>query len=278
MANRPLAVSLGALGALVIVGMILVFVTVWSRPKPGAYHADVNGIRMYYEVHGRGRPLLLLHGGTGNGQQFAHQIPAFRKRFQLIVPDLRAQGRSADGPGPLSYHLMAEDVVALMDRLHIRRADVLGWSDGGIVGLDIAIHHPKRVRRLVTFGANFRPDGLNAADARGIAAATPDSLGPGTRAAYEELAPDPSHYEAAMEKILAMWRTEPNFTLEQLGSIRARTLVCAGENDLIRREHTEELARAIPRARLWIVPGGTHSVLLEQPEVVNRKVRRFLAD
>jgi pimeloyl-ACP methyl ester carboxylesterase len=278
MANRARTLVFSVLAVFAVVGLILALLAVWSRPKPGGYYAGVNGIRMYYEVYGRGRPLILLHGGTGNGKQFAHQIPAFEKRFQLIVPDLRAQGRTADGPGPLGYHLMAEDIVALMDHLRVKRADVMGWSDGGIVGLDLAIHHPERVRRLVTFGANFTPDGLNAADVLWNATATASSFGPGTRQAYEELAPDPSHYEAAMEKILRMWRTEPHFTLEQLGSIRARTLICAGENDVVRREHTEALARAIPRSRLWIVPGATHSVILEQPELVNKKVMRFLRD
>lgn len=278
MEDRPRALVALAVAAAAAFLLVLALLNVWSRPKPGGYYAGVNGIRMYYEVYGRGRPLLLLHGGTGNGKQFAKQIPALRKHFQLVVPDMRAQGRTADGPGPLSYHLMAEDIVALMDKLRLRRADVLGWSDGGIVGLDIAIHHRQRVRRLVTFGANFTPDGLNVPDVLWIATATPSSFGPASRQAYEELAPDPSHYEAAMEKVLRMWRTEPRFTPAQLGSIRARTLVCAGENDVVRREHTEALARAIPRAKLWIVPGATHSVILEQPELVNRKVLRFLGD
>jgi pimeloyl-ACP methyl ester carboxylesterase len=195
----------------------------------------------------------------------------------VIVPDLCAQGRTTDRPGPLSYHAMAEDVVALMDHLHVRRADLMGWSDGGIIALDLVIHHPERVDRLVTFGANFTPNGLEPEDVEWGAHASAADLGPAVRLAYRRLAPDPSHYEIAMNKIIAMWRLEPRFTLEQLHSIRAKTLVAAGEDDLVRDEHTAALARAIPGARLWIVPGATHNAILERPDFVNRTVLEFLA-
>ncbi len=231
---------------------------------------------MYVEEHGRGPVLVLLHGGMGNGMQFAHQVPAFALHHHLVVPDLCAQGRTSDRPGPLSYHAMAEDVVALLDRLGIRRTDLMGWSDGGIVGLDLAIHHPTRVRHLVTFGANFTPDGLNPQDVEWNRTATPDSLGPGARAEYARLAPDPAHFDSAMTKILDMWRTQPNLTPRELGSIRARTLICAGEHDLIRPEHTEQLALSIPGATVWIVPGASHGAMLEQPELVNARVLEFL--
>src|SRR5204863_9625719 len=104
---------------------------------------------------------VLLHGGGGSGDQFNQQVPAFEKRFRLVVPDMCAQGRTNDRPGPLSYHAMAEDVIALMDHLEVKRFDVMGWSDGGNTGLDLAIHHPDRLRRRVTFGANTSPDGYN---------------------------------------------------------------------------------------------------------------------
>jgi pimeloyl-ACP methyl ester carboxylesterase len=245
-------------------------------PAAEGHRVDLRGIRMYYEVAGHGPALLLLHGGAGNGAQFAAQVPVFRRHFRVIVPDLCAQGRTTDRPGPLTYHAMAEDVIALMDRLHVRQADIVGWSDGGIVGLDVAIHHPGRVKHLVTFGANYAPDGLNPSDVEWNASANAECFGPATRLAYERLAPDPGHYEAAMDKIIAMWRTQPDFTPEQLGSIRAKTLVAAGEHDVVRPEHTAELARLIPGARRWIVPGGSHSVILERPALVNRTVLEFL--
>lgn len=231
---------------------------------------------MYYATAGIGHTLVLLHGGAGDGTQFASQVPDFERHARLVIPDLRAQGRTSDAEGPLSYHEMAEDVIALLDHLHVHRFDVMGWSDGGIVGLDLAIHHPERVRHLVTLGANFRPDGLNPTDVEWMEHADAGSFGPATHLEYVRLAPDPSHYVIAMNKILEMWRTEPQFTVAELRSIRAKTLIVAGEHDLIRPEHTRSLAAAIPGAKLWIVPGASHSAMQQEPELVNRTVLKFL--
>jgi pimeloyl-ACP methyl ester carboxylesterase len=246
-----------------------------GHPAAGRY-ASVNGIRMYYETYGQGPTLVLLHGGAGSGAQFEKQIPALSAKFRLIVPDACAQGRTSDRPGPLTYHAMAEDVRALLDRLNVRRASVLGWSDGGVVALDLAMHHPERVDRVVTFGANFRADGLNAPDVAWNRTATAADFGPGMRAFYVSVAPDTAHYEAAMSKIIALWRDEPNWNPADLGRIRARTLVVAGEHDVVRPDHTEALAHAIPGSTLWIVPGASHSVLQEAPEVVNPRILSFL--
>jgi pimeloyl-ACP methyl ester carboxylesterase len=231
---------------------------------------------MYYEIHGAGPPVLLLHGGFGNGMQFSHQVADFARRHRIIVPDLCAQGRTSDRPGPLTFHDMAEDVVGLLDSLRLERADIMGWSDGGVVGLDLAIHHRARVRRLVTFGANFAPDGLNPADVAWADTATARSFGPDARRDYAALAPASNDFDTAIGKIIAMWRREPHFSLRELGMIRARTMIAAGDHDVVRREHSVQLANAIPGARLWIVPHASHSVMMEQPELVNRTVLEFL--
>jgi pimeloyl-ACP methyl ester carboxylesterase len=267
----PLVTAL-ALGLLVLAGA-----SCESAPWSGHY-ARIRGIRLYYEVHGRGAPLLLLHGGGGSGRSFSDQIPAFAKHFRVILPDLRAQGRTSDGPGPLTYHGMAEDIVALLDHLKVPRADVMGWSDGGIIGLDLAINHPERVKHLVSFGANFTPDGYTPAALDWISTANAESFGADSRREYERVAPDPSHYETTMNKVLALWRTQPNFSLAELGSIRTPTLIAAGEHDMVRQDHTEALAHAIPGARLWIVAGASHDVISEEPEMVNRTVTDFLLD
>jgi pimeloyl-ACP methyl ester carboxylesterase len=231
---------------------------------------------VYYELHGNGSPLLLLHGGAGSGEQFVKQIPALSERHLLIVPDACAQGRTTDRPEPLTYHAMAEDVIALLDHLEVRRSHVMGWSDGGVVGLDLAIHHPDRIGHLVTLGANFSPDGLNAPDQAWAARAKASDFGPEMERWYRSRSPDPEHFEAAMTKVIALWRTEPSFTLEELGSIRAPTLIIAGEHDGVRRDHTEALARAIPGASLWIVPGASHGVMMEKPDLVNARILEFL--
>ena len=247
-----------------------------ASPVAVGRYAQANGIRLYYEVHGQGSPLLLLHGGVGDGRQFEKQLPAFTPEYRCIVPDSRAQGRSTDGPGPLTYHQMAEDMIVLLDQLHVKRVDIMGWSDGGVIGLDMAMHHPQRVRRVVTFGTNFRADGLNQPDIDWNATASAESFGPGMKEAYEKQNPEPARYGEAMNKVIAMWRTLPKWTLGELGTIRARVLVGAGEHDVIRRDHSEALAKAIPGAELWIVPGASHSVMIERPEVVNPKVLEFL--
>ncbi|MBK7368745.1 MAG: alpha/beta hydrolase [Candidatus Eisenbacteria bacterium] len=251
-----------------------------SAPAPGPVSAyfEARGLRTYYELRGSGSPLLLLHGGAGNGKQFEHQVGAFEREHRLIVPDCCCQGRTTCREDSLTYHAMAEDMIALLDHLGVKQVDVMGWSDGGDIGLDLAMHHPDRIRRLVTFGANLDPTGLNEPDQRWAATATPDSLGPGMRAGWIELAPDSTRYVDAMTRVLALWRTQPRWTTADLGRIRARVLVCAGEHDLIRRDHTESIARAIPGAKLWIVPGASHGAMLEKPELVNPRVLRFLAE
>ena len=250
-------------------------------PEVRGRYVTVRGLRLYYETHGAvrpgERPLVLLHGGGGSGRQFAKQIPAFASTRRLIVPDEQAQGRTFDRPRPLTYHGMAEDVLALLDRLGVREADVLGWSDGGVVGLDLAMHHPGRVVHLVTFGANFRADGLQPADVAWNRTATPDSFGPGMREGWTKENPQPRNYAVAMTKLIALWREQPAWTTADLGRIRAKVLVCAGEHDVVRDEHTRALAAAIPGAQVWIVPGASHGAMLEQPELVNAKVLEFLS-
>ncbi len=248
-----------------------------APPSRYGHRVTLRGIRLYYEDRGHGPVLVLLHGGIGNGDQFSHQFADFEPHYRLIVPDACAQGRSSDRPGPLTYHAMAEDVLALLDHLHVKTARVLGWSDGGVVALDLASRHPQRVSHLVTFGANTRNDGMNAPDVAWADTATWRAFGEGSRQAYAERAPDPAHYAEAMTKVLAMWRGDADLPPARLARIRAKTLVCAGEHDVVRREHTEEIARTIPGAELWIVPGANHSVLLEKPEVTNPRVLEFLA-
>jgi pimeloyl-ACP methyl ester carboxylesterase len=270
--GRWIRIALGA--ALAAVALIAFALTRPARVQ--TLRMPLRGISLYYELEGAGPPLLLLHGGAGNGMQFSNQRRDFARAHRLIVPDCRAQGRTTDRPGPLTYHDMAEDMAALLDLLHVERVDVMGWSDGGDIGLDLAIHHPERIAHLVTFGANFGPAGLNAPDVQWNRTATADSFGTGTRVSWTALNPEPEHYREAMNKILDLWRTEPRFTAAELGAIRARTLVCVGEHDLIRPDHTDSLVRAIPGAEKWVVPGASHSAMLERPDLVNPRVLAFL--
>jgi pimeloyl-ACP methyl ester carboxylesterase len=216
-----------------------------SRPQNGAY-ADVNGIRLYYERFGRGTPVLVLHGGLGSLEDMRHQIAALSSNHLVIAPDSRGHGRSTDGSGPLGYSQMADDMAALLDVLHISKVDIVGFSDGGIIGLDLAMHHSERVGRLITIGANYDVSGL-------------------VDGSLAEPSPQPDHWPMLNRKVYTMWRTQPHYSLANLHQIKSQTLVVAGEHDLIRRDHTMELAHAIPNAQVCILKGAGHGPPSEGP-------------
>ena len=239
----------------------------------GGERANVNGVSIYYETYGHGAPVLLLHGASGFLETMHYFITALAPDHTVIAVDSRAQGRSTDSAAPLSYALMGDDMIKLLDKLGIAQVDVIGWSDGGIIGLDMAMKHPTRVRRLVAISANYDADGI-----------APGALGPQMAAEitaqvkpfYDAIAPDPSHFPVMVKKVMTMVNTEPHYSLAELARIRARTAIVAGDHDLILRPHTDTLARAIPGSREIIVPGATHLGPLEQPDVYNKIARDFL--
>jgi pimeloyl-ACP methyl ester carboxylesterase len=243
-------------------------------------YASVNGVRMYYELHGQGDPLLLLHGGATSIEVFEPQIPVFSHEFRVVAPEQMGQGRTADVPKrDFHYHEMAEDTVALMDQIGIADAFIVGWSDGGILGLDIAINHPERVRKLICSGTNSRVDGMEPAALEWLQNTTPAEWPKSFRESYERLSPDgPSHWPVLLQRLVKMFRTEPNFTPEQLASIRAPTLLIVGDHDMVRPEHTVEMFRLIPGAQLSVIPHAGHSVPTTKSALWNETVLAFLKE
>jgi pimeloyl-ACP methyl ester carboxylesterase len=233
----------------------------------------VNGISLYYEIYGAGPPVLVLHGAGAFLETMHPFIRALSATHTVIAVDSRAQGRSTDAAGPITYALMGDDMVKLLDALKYKQADVVGWSDGGIVGLDMAMKHPDRVRRLVAIGANYDVDGVDpkAFDPAGLAQEEAE-----VRPFYRAAAPDPSHFDAMMKKIETMITTQPHYTPAQLHQIHTPVLVVAGEHDLIFRAHTDALAHAIPGAKEVIVKGASHFGPLEQPDVYDALAVGFL--
>jgi pimeloyl-ACP methyl ester carboxylesterase len=217
---------------------------------------------------------VLLHGGLASADTWSAQIPAFAEAHEVIVLDSRGHGRSTRDARPYSYDLMASDVIALLDYLHIARASIVGWSDGGIIGLDIAMQHPERVDRLFAFGANFAVAGLKpGAEKDPVFSAYIANAGRD----YARISPTPQDYDAFVAAISAMWNSQPNFTIGDLAKITAPTMIADGEYDeAIRREHTETLARAIPGAKLVIMPGVSHFAHFQAPEEYNRTVLAFI--
>ncbi|MEQ8266908.1 MAG: alpha/beta hydrolase [Parvibaculum sp.] len=248
----------------------------FSSAAHGGERAELNGISLYYETFGDpdAPPVLVLHGGTGFIESMHYQITALAPAHFVVAPDSRAHGRSTDTDAPLGYRQMADDMLALMDRLGIERADIVGWSDGGIIGLILAMENPDRVRRVVAIGANYNVAGLASpppADASVISASP-------ARDFYVNMAPEPSRWPVFAAKVLEMWRTQPNYEAADLAKIAAPVLVMAGERDSIKRSHTEEMAASIPLGRLDIVEDASHFAPLEKPDRVNAAVLSFLSE
>ena len=233
----------------------------------------VNGIKLWYATFGRGDPVILLHGGLANANYWGYQVRALKPRYRVIVVDSRGHGRSTRDQRPYGYELMADDVLGLMDFLKIRKAVIIGWSDGAIVGLDIAMHHPERVKKLFAFAANSDPSGV--ADI----AKSPVFNAFITRAEkeYQALSPTPDQYKMFLEQIRKMWETQPNWTAKDLRAITVPTwIVDADHDEAIKRENTEFMAANIPGAGFLLQPEVSHFSFIQDPEQFNRDVLHFL--
>jgi pimeloyl-ACP methyl ester carboxylesterase len=222
-------------------------------------YAAVNGLNMYYEIHGEGPPLLLLHGGTGSIP--TKWIPFFSSQFRVIAMEQMGHGRTADVVDrPFHFHDMAEDTVELMRQLGIENAVIVGYSDGGIISIDMAIHHPERVTKLAITGANSRTDGYTAENLEWARSFKPAELPVSN--AYARLSPDGAdHWPIVLGRLQRMWLVEPNFTREEMQSIKAPTLIIIGDADIVTPEHAVELFRTIPTAQLCVVPHAGHGVM-----------------
>ena len=234
------------------------------------------GARIWFATFGRGPPVILLHGGDASSDVWGGQVPALLAAGRrVIVIDSRGHGRSTLGARPLGYELMESDVIAVMDALNVDHADVVGWSDGAILGLIMAMKHPQRVTRAFAFGANMDLRGLNP-----LGALSP--ILPKVRAAladnYARLSETPGDYGALSRAVLAMQLREPNYTPQDLAAIAgpAVAIVDGDHEEFILRRHTEYLARTIPGAKLIILPGVSHFAPLQDPQGFNAAMIGFL--
>ncbi len=236
--------------------------------------APVNGIKIWYAVFGQGEPVILLHGGLANADYWGHQVRALQPHYRVVVMDSRGHGRSTRDARPYGYDLMADDVVGLMDFLKIDKAAIIGWSDGAILGLDIALRHPERLTKLFAFAANSDPSGV--ADIANspvfnefIARAEKE---------YQALSPTPAEYKDFLAQITRMWETQPNWSAADLGRIATPTwIVDADHDEAIKRENTEFMAANIPGAGLLLQPEVSHFSFLQDPEQFSADVLHFLA-
>ena len=246
-------------------------------PKPvKSGLAPVNGIKIWFAEFGPadGKPVVLLHGGLGNADYFGLQVPALAKKYRVIVMDSRGHGRSSRDDRAFGYDLMAEDVLALLDFLKIPKAAVVGWSDGAIIGLDIAINHPDRITKLFAFAANSDPSGVSDISTSKVF----NAYIARTAAEYQKLSPTPGEYQGFLNQIGKMWATQPDFTKTALGAITTPTWIVDGDHDeAIKRDNTEFLADHIPGSGLMILPQTSHFAFLQDPQSFNEAVLHFLA-
>lgn len=249
-------------------------------PATTGGYVGLPGVRTWYESEGAGDPLLLLHGGFCTNETWQAQRSAFAERFHVYLPERRGHGRTPDVDGPLSYQDMADDTIAFVETAVGAPAHLVGWSDGGIVALLVALARPDLVRKVVAAGANFLPGPQSAAAPQIFDHMTPDAPGMAAfREMYAAVSPDGAgHWPVVAEKILDMIRTQPDLSTGDLGRIRAPTLVLVGDDDLPALEHTVALYRAVPDAELAVVPGTSHALFVEKPDLVNRIVLDFLGN
>ncbi|MEZ4361005.1 MAG: alpha/beta hydrolase [Kofleriaceae bacterium] len=232
-------------------------------------------VKLWFATFGEGPPVLLLHGGLGNSEHFGELVPRLAQAHRVIVMDSRGQGRSSRSARGVSYRLMADDAVALLDHLDVPQAAIVGWSDGGVIGLDVALRYPERVRRLFILGTNYDLRGVKSAGG----ARTFRDYFARCREEYARLAPDPAQLGATLKELRAMWKTQPTYRAAQLAKIRAPTMVALGEHDeIIRAEHAARLAKLLPHGRLLRLPGVSHFALWQAPELVADHVVSFLEE
>ncbi len=237
--------------------------------------AAVNGTDVFYAQFGHGPPVLLLHGGLANSNYWGHQVEHLAHRFSVIVMDTRGHGKSPVMSHAFGYRLFAEDAAGLLDFLKIPKVSVVGWSDGAVTGLQLAMTKPDRVVKLFAFGANSSADGLKA---NGAQSAVFVKFASRCRAEYALLSPHPERWRQLLDGLRVMWRTEPNFTRLDLAAVNAATTISDGEHDeIIKRDHTAKMALAIPHGRLVMLPGVSHFAMLQDPEQFNTALTEFLA-
>lgn len=240
--------------------------TMYGKNDKAGQYADIRGFKMYYEVYGTGEPMLIIHGNGGSIKDFIYQIPYFAKTYKVILADSRAQGKSFDAGDSLSYEMMTDDLNALLDKLHLNSCYVIGWSDGGINGLLLAMRHPEKVKKLAVTGASLSPD-TTAVDefVYNLSMKYNDSL--------KKLQPTPKIKNDL--KLAHLLSYEPHITPRQLSKIQCPTLVIGGDHDVLLPKHTLLIAESIPKSYLWIIPNSGHSTPIFYKDQFNEVVNNF---
>jgi pimeloyl-ACP methyl ester carboxylesterase len=235
-----------------------------AMAQPTEWHStEIHGHRISYATRGSGPTLVFLHGGGDSGEHsFVRQLDVFSERHHIVAPDQVGQGRTPEVPGPLSYTAMMQDTATLLEQLKLKHVDVVGFSDGGILALMLAIRHPELVRRLVTSGVNISPDGLVTENLEGLRA---------------DDTPTPKTIDEKLGHLWATSPTEDELSLALLAKITQPVLLVSGDHDVITLEHTLQIFHALPNSELCVLPGTDHGTFSSRPEWLNPIIGAFLA-
>jgi pimeloyl-ACP methyl ester carboxylesterase len=241
-------------------------------------YVNAGGVHTYYEVSGDGEPVVMLHGGLATAESWAMQVPALAERYRVYVPERRGHGRTPDVAGPITYEMMAADTAAFLEGAGTGAAHLVGWSDGAVVGMLVALRRPELARKLVVIGQYFNADG-EVPEWRALSDSWGSNPPEWLHEEYDRVSPDgPEHFPVVLQKMIRMWHEEPDITLSELAGVRAPTLVMQGDDDIVEVEHSAALAATLPDAQLAVVPGTSHIAVMEKPNLVNRLILDFLSD
>ena len=250
----------------------LTFSTPYGDNTAVGHFMQVNDIKMYYEIYGEGTPMVLIHGNGGSVNAMANQIEYFKTKYKVIVADSRGQGKSEEGKAKLTYEQITDDWAALLDGLHVDSAYLIGWSDGGIESLLMAIRHPNKVKMMAIMGANLQPDS---------SAVYPWAIKmvKGSDKYLDSMIAkkDTAYNYLLYKKLNDLLGKQPHIPLADVQRIAAPTLVLAGDKDVIREAHTLQIYQNLKKSWLCIFPGGTHMMPQTDPELFNVTVARFFS-
>ncbi len=236
-------------------------------------YVQLGAVKTWYAEHGEGEPLVLMHGGLLDARFFDGNLPALAEHFNVYTPERRGHGHTPDVDGPINYQIMADDTIAFLETVIGGPADVVGHSDGAMVAMLVAIQRPDLVNRLVLISGGFNKSGEADPEMEWDIAMITQFLGP----AYGEISPDgEDHFPAVAAKIGEMFAMEPNLRASELTAITARTLLMFADDDTMTLAHSVEMYDAIPNSELAVVPGTSHFLTQEKPELVNQLLVDFL--
>lgn len=274
-----------------VIGIILMIAASSMAQNENAKgnYAPVNGLKMYYEIHGTGQPLVLLHGAySAIGTSFGKLWPTLAKSRQVIAVELQGHGRTADIDRPITYEQMADDVAALLQYLKIDHADIFGYSMGGGVALQVSIRHPEVVRKLVVASASYNSEGVYPELWAMIPTITPEMFeGSPFKTEYDSLASNPKNWPALVAKLKKLDETVFDWKAETIKAIKAPTLLIIGDSDIVRPEHAVGMFRllgggvagdlaGLPNSQLAVLPGTTHVGVVERADLLLAMIPPFL--